>query len=245
MPNAIAEPDSLSDKYFGHDLSDIQCEARAVIFIDRRHYNEKEAELFNSKWFDYRSLHPIKATYLYSRAYRKAHSNEMRVRLDYDRGQYMTGIKGMKSGDMFDAKPASYMGLWRGRQEADKMGVPYDFYCRTIMRWAEERGWRHLPRANQMYSTDARDHVLTKWIEEREVRAILPESDFYLARNYVGHPSQDSFRSYLSEMVSRRIHKKFLLSRLIYGEKMLDETTAIQMFGNQIVKDCNPDSLCR
>lgn len=219
----------------GFDLSDDKCEELLVRYIDRAQYGEVESDLYSTKWFDYRRLHPIKASYLYTSAYFKAYSLEMKVRFDVNRGEYMRPVKGYKD-DMFAIKAARhYSALWKGRQAADSLGTPYDFYCRTIMRWAEENNWRHLPRPEHMYSTKVKDVVAERWSEEISTKLIFPQDPYYHAANYNGCDQQDVFHRYIEQAVERRQKKALILSQVI--DKYIPKSNAIEIFGSALIEE--------
>lgn len=232
----------LFGEFQGAELTVEECEIKAIQHIERKIYQGHEAKLFSTKWFDYRHLHPTKATYLYAAAYMQAYSSEMQVRFDVVRGKYMLPLKGAKD-DIFNAKSRDYTALWKGRQAADSLGIPYDFYCRAVMRWAEESGWRYLPRSAQMYSTKVKDMMHDAWLEECKIRTILPSSEFYRADRFEGHPDQIAFRMHLKNTVLSREHPELLLNRLIERDRALDQLSAIEMFGKDLVAACNTISI--
>ena len=54
-----------------------------------------EAELFETKWFDYRDMHPLMATCLFTEAYKRQYSYIMlsHGREHYETAQFTTGLK--------------------------------------------------------------------------------------------------------------------------------------------------------
>ncbi len=54
-----------------------------------------EAELFDTKWFDYRDMHPLMATCLFTEAYKRAYSQIMlsHGREHFETAPFSTGLK--------------------------------------------------------------------------------------------------------------------------------------------------------
>src|SRR5260370_40528478 len=57
--------------YFGNDLTVADCEMLALSRVAAP-LRVAESLLFTRKWHDYRSLHPVQATYLFAEQYRLA-----------------------------------------------------------------------------------------------------------------------------------------------------------------------------
>jgi len=217
---------------FAAELTDKECDRLAITHIDKKLLGSNEIRLFHTKWFDYRHLHPTKASILYAQEYLSAYRQGMQTRIDFNRGQYMRPFKGNFEESLFNISKRDYLGLWKGRQAADEMGIPYDFYCSAAITWAEENCWRYLPRPTQMYSTAMKHAIGDRWEDELEARTILPK------RDATAHPD---FISYLERQVNRREHKTFLLHRLIFQDKVLPDSLARERFGDQCIDAIDPD----
>ena len=134
--------------FIGCDFPQHELDAATVCLVDSKHLRT-EAELFNSKWWDYRLIHPLTATYMFAHEYKKAIKAGLRVRSDlYKAANY----KGLKHEDFLQTSKSTITGMWKARQRADKEGVPYDFWCRSAMKFAEQRQWKYLPKPTQLYS---------------------------------------------------------------------------------------------
>ncbi|RRF43405.1 hypothetical protein EAO12_29065 [Klebsiella pneumoniae] len=95
-----------------------------------------ETELFATKWFDYRNMHPLVATCLFSEIYKIEYARIMLThgRDDFQRAPYRTGLKARRlSGSRNGGKTS----LWRARQFVDKYCCSYEYYISTIL---EHRG---------------------------------------------------------------------------------------------------------
>lgn len=239
MPVSEGELEKLRNvhgEFFGMELDAVECDQLAIQHVESDTYAKREPEFFKTKWFDYQGLHPTKATYLFAREYVRAYQDQMQVRYDVHRGQYMRPMKGGE--DLFNAAKGNIAGVWKGRQTADAHGIPYDIYCGAVMRHAEETNWRLLPMARQLYSAKMVDAALEAWREEREVRLILPRDPRYLVENYTGAEDQDRFQKHLINQVLQRERPEFSLHHLIVEAKLLRREVAVEHFGEEFVATC-------
>lgn len=214
-------------EFFGADLSRERCEALAIEKIDRRLLKEERA-LKDMRWFDYRWLHPVKATYLFAHHYSNAYRLMSERRFDAERAPYVKGFKGK---DIFTVKSPTYLGFWRARQMADRHCIPYDFYTRTAMMWAIETAkWPNAPRPHQLYSGELAEKVVATWDEEMRRAIRLPASPFYRVENYAGHPIQDSFQEWLAAQIKTRANPERALMTYLYYVPMLRLAVAEKHF---------------
>jgi len=56
--------------------------------------------------------------------------------------------------------------LYRARQVADALGMPYQAYVRFAFEWCEKSNWANLPQPNQLYGDRLTTHIAARW--ERE-----------------------------------------------------------------------------
>ena len=176
-------------------------DALAFLTIPRK-WIDFDTELYATKWFDYRFLHPVEATYKYAEAYEKAWRASFARVLDERRAPY---VKIFKSKDVFDLKGAVLTGLWRGRQIADAIGIPYEDYTSLAM---EEtlRFWQrtHLPRPAQIYSEQVIERVLDRWEKLQEAKLYYSRLDNYKCRQYSGAKSQNDHHEWLFAQAEKR-----------------------------------------
>jgi len=196
------------DGIIGMDRALDECDA--LMFRIRREWVSYEGALYRTKWFDYRYLHPVKATYLYADAFKTAYRRLYRETIDY---RAADAIKPLKKDDLFECPPALISSVWRGRQHADALGVPYNLYTQ----WAIEaclRFWNrnHLPRPQQLYSGHVCEFVEKKW-EDHQRGSLNAGSHFsFQAQNYAGTPTQIAHHEWLFEQAGKREN---MLSSLI------------------------------
>lgn len=189
----------------------------------RSEWVQIEGALYTGKWFDYRFMTPVQATYLYAHEYKKAFQRAFRTNISVRTAQF---VKPWKSVDVFHEPPQTVSGLWRGRQTADAMGMPYDVYLTLAFEW-NLRYWRqkYLPRPQQMYSDLVTDRAAESWEEHQGGRLYYSRHENYLNRNYAGLQSQNDHHEWLFLQASKRRDAartlgQFLVEELIMPEKI-------------------------
>jgi len=188
--------------FYGKDLTDAECEA---MFIERfgagerafkKHF-KKELQLFQSKWFDYRVLHPIVATYLYAAEFRRAYKKYYSMTIDHEKSQYMMGFRGE---DAWEAKSSG--GFIKGRQQADLLGIPYWFYIEKAYEWLYIKKWKHLPRQTHLYAEDVIEHISAQWETRVRETLVIAELDFFKDRQNSERPEFVAHQEWLKERIS-------------------------------------------
>jgi hypothetical protein len=152
-----------------------------------------ETALYRGKWFDYRFMNPVQATYLYAHEFVKAYRQAYASNIDTGTAQFVKPLdvekmfvepvmldrqvdepddKFAKRITQHQKKIAAHkmrtVGIWRGRMVADAMGMPYPVYLEFAFHWSL-RYWqqRHLPRPQQLYSDLVVERATISW-EERQ-----------------------------------------------------------------------------
>lgn len=188
--------------FFGENLTDEQCE---VLQLDRfgdgtrvfRKHLGREMQLYQTKWFDYRILHPVVATYLYAYELNKTYQRYYQMTRDYEIGQY---IKISKGKDIWFAKNSG--GFIKGRQQADELGIPYDFYTSAAFNFLYIKKWKNLPRQNHMYAPDLIEHVQDKWVEYSKITLVVAKNDFFKSVGNTNRPEFISHQQWLEDRLS-------------------------------------------
>mgnify|MGYP006425853847 CR=1 FL=1 len=217
--------------YDGHEHQDPETlDSLAIAFVDAKHF-AGESALFESKWWDYRMMHPTKATLLFAHSYKRAIKRALRIRSDIYRA---ANYKGLKDPSLFMNAKATYTGMWKARQEADRHGIPYEFWCWQAMVYAEERNWSYLPKPQQLYSTKPHkkaragdpsivEHIqmawATKWLDSL-VTAVDP---FYCLDHYRKHPYQIAYQRELWGRVNNANLRPETIGYLVYEIRHLSE----------------------
>jgi len=192
-----------------------------------------EVPLFGAKWYDYRQMHPTEATYLFAACLVDAYRAAYKRNIDATRAEH---VKVLKDRDLFKNKPALISAIWRCRQSADAMGIPYELYLALAYEYAT-KFWhmQHLPRPSQLYNGRIVDPMAAHWEQRQEQIFYEPESPHYLNDNYVGSAAQDQHHERLLGMISKRGDKAALIGKFVYAKQMLPEAKAELRFGSEMI----------
>lgn len=188
------------EKFFGGDKTLPEYE-----FLSHEHakkpFLKKEPDLFGTKWWDYRFIHPARATYLFSHHFLEAHADYMAQVKDCERRHRVPGYRGK---DFLKADSKTRTAIWTARMFADEMGVPYGFYCRSAMRRAIENIWRRPPLACQLYCDEMIEWIAEDWRTEQAHRIRKPADPLYRIANDKGWAVQEDFRHWLCLQIAGR-----------------------------------------
>ena len=230
--NKTPEPAQWLGYFYGHDLTFLHAEVLAIQHVPAT-LLKKEAELMRTKWFDYRRMHPTKATYFLASCYAKAYGNAIAVMKDSQMGLYHKGFKGM---DFMQTKEA--LSFWRLRQSIDKLGIRYDFYLRKAMDWCIENGWRRPPRPSQLASNpDMVSDIMLAWEEECAARIQFCKDDRYKVRSFFGHADQIAYEQFIVQAIKQRPQPRYGLNSALYVEDAIRIETALTEFGERVVEE--------
>lgn len=175
-------------RYFVERQSDLQWDAMTLETVPRDLWAD-EAALYQTKFWDYRLIHPSHATALFAQAYGVAYSRFQARRT----GLAATNFTPLNSREWnpFEEAPARVRAFWKARQFCDELGMPYDDYCACYMSVADEY-YENPPRPQEMYRVDTAG-VVVEWWEERRASGVItyPRNEhFQLRDNWCGSPHQ-------------------------------------------------------
>lgn len=208
----------------GSDWTQEQCDALAIQFVPLQ-LMQGEAELFTTKFWDYRFLHPVQATQLFAHEYALAKKHAVERRTDIWVGRNM---KGIKADCIFELAQRTITGFWKGRQMADRLGIPYDFYCEYAMLFADVARWENLPTATQLYSSSVPAHLQQTdyavsmvtyigraWIDRCETFNGYATHPAYLAENFTGGQEQVEYLNSMTDRVKCSNYPAAVLASLL------------------------------
>lgn len=215
--------------YFGSDLTKQQY---WMLELNRVHelHRQDEAGLLSSRWFDYRMMSPAQATYLFAAHYAHEYLETYKRIRDI---RTVESVSPFAPEDIFASKELTPM--WLARQEADRLGVKYDFFLHYAFDRFADRGWKAMPRPNQLYGEELLLDIRDAW--QRRCREVLQlaENPFFFEIAYVAHPDQDRYYAWVVEQIKMREHKHMALARVL-KDKILPRELAGQEFGIDTLK---------
>ena len=185
---------------------------------------DEEPELANSARLAYRFMTPYERTQCFYEAYRRHYTSRFTRRKGREPYGLPERLNGVESGD--------FTSLWRARQRADAMGVPYERFVIELMREADANGTRQLPRPNQLCSDSKLPMLIERLEEKRAEGAFDPfAKDFdprLYAVNFVGDRQQLDALAWIEEQIAKagKARKPVLLSRFMCVEQVISEAEA-------------------
>lgn len=210
--------------FYGEHLTDDDCELLALTQIHHSHL-EQEAQAMQNKWFDYRLMPHVKATYLFAREFNIAYQRFFAETRDKETAKM---IRGINTDDVFKSRDKTTIHL--ARQAFDLIGVRYNFGLAFAMRRFLERGWRSMPRPNQLYGDELLADLADAWAEECKVRLQIPKNPYFLAENYEGSRIQNEYNEWLVGQIKMRQNPHLALGNALYTAKVLPESIARSAF---------------
>ena len=243
-------PLELFGPFVGHDLSFEDCERLALTPVPSRWPRSDKKEtikdvphkqavddrliavepsLHRRAWFDYRALHPVKRTMLFAHIYGQRYNRIYKKYFDRDCG---AGKTGLSHPNIFNMNSGMITSFYRGRQIADDLAIPYDFYIGHAFECCLQTiGWTEMPRPNQIYGAEVQAQVVGDWFDYSKARLHFGEDRRYLLENYIGHVDQDDHQKWLINQAGLRNQPEHTLARVIFERPMLFEDRAAAEFG--------------
>lgn len=217
----------LVSEYFGKDITP-QESWRLEMSIHEMH-RENESDLRASRWFDHRDLLPAQATYLFAAQYRNEYISSYSKTVDI---RTTNAISPFSPQDIF--RSSELIPMWLARRAADQIGCKYDFYLRFAFQRTYDRGWKNLPRPNQLFGEEVTLDAADAWKQRCRDVLQLAESPFFEIGAYVGHPDQDAYHAWVVAEINKREHKHLTLAA-VFKKGHLPQAIAEQHFGTSVV----------
>jgi len=179
-------------------------------------WHKFELGLFQSKWFDYRFLHPVEASALYAEIFGTIYRRFYAQTVDAESAAYITVPSAKRFLFANQYIERKMIGIWRGRQVADFLGIPYDVYINAAME-NRLRFWkqRSLPQPQQLYSEIIVDKMPDVWKQRQEAKLYYSSHSNYRNEFYKGYPWQNDHHEWLFHTVSTRSSPEVYLSRFM------------------------------
>lgn len=199
------------EDFIGSTLTQEEMDIRGLR-IDPAH-RTGEAELITKRWFDYRGMHAVAATYLYAHLYKQQTAKFYAQNIDI---RTVEEARSFFPDDIFMSRDLTSM--WLARRAADQLVIPYTF----ILQFAQERFIARLqhnfPRPNQLYGEEIEADVAQAWNERLATQLTYSRSPRYQVRNWSRQVDQAQHILFLVEQIMRRpAHSRAnLLGRLIH-----------------------------
>lgn len=224
-------------EFIGSDLTADECDLMALTTIHHTHL-QAEAQASQNKWFDYRLWPHIKATYYFGHCYIAAYRRFFEQTRDRETAKI---VPVFRTQDVLDTRERTNLHL--ARQAFDLIGVRYDFGMSFAMRRFGERGWRSMPRVNQLYGEEILADMQDAWKIECRAKLQIPKHDHFKAENYVGSLTQIQFHDWLESQINMRSHRYMALGQVVYRDKVMPEDVALSRYGAELVARAKRDAI--
>lgn len=224
-------------------LTTEQLDALAIAKVSPKLFKE-ESSLYATKWWDYRGMHPVEATYEFAKEYIVAYRRVMKRRVEQEVAARLYPVKGTK--DIFvDAEKIQLTGFWKARQMADRIGCPYSFYCSEALLYGDKRDWAFLPKPTQLYSTERKfetdpslvEAVEAAWQAKKADSVVYSSLSLFELANYNALRIQVEHQESIVRQIQCKKHKQhLLLAQFVFTKPMISYERAVEAFGTEVVE---------
>lgn len=160
-----------------------------------------EANLYKTKWYDYRLLHPVESNIVFFEEYKWCYKHYYSKYVDY---QESIVKRGVKETNLYENKPAIVSAVIKSRIEADKIGIPYGLYCSFAIRiLVENHMWQNIPLVSQISMNYLVEEIKAEWDDYLRCDFLYPIDDYFLAKNFCGDIVQKDFQDELQIVGSK------------------------------------------
>ncbi len=180
---------TVNTNYKHHTMSAVENDQFVRLNIEPDMVTE-DATYMETKWWDYRAMHPLQATMHFIRVF-YAEAAPILTR-EVSRAAGNQALFRSTTYDLVTQSRLNIRGWWRARMAADAMGVPYETYCRaaiknfrdnvalmaTAKRALTKGTKQELPWPTQLSTPFILKAAITQWEYDREKEFVLPEHDF-------------------------------------------------------------------
>jgi hypothetical protein len=209
--------------------------SRLTAWKTSKHQASRERDLNCTKWFDYRFMSPWEATELFVSAYQVEFRRLYSKNIDTEASEGKTGTRNRN----WRSNSRELASFWNARQLADELGLPYGFFihyaANLLMTW----GWKHIPRPNQLYGSEARDaivaEVAAKWAEWRQAVPQFSTLPQYLIQNFNELPAQIAHQDWLIAEIKSKYGSPSEICKACFVNHVLSVTRATAEFGTERV----------
>ncbi len=190
-----------------------------------------DLELFTTKWFDYRRMTPLQATLEYTKEFNEMYRVMYARTIDARRAPHVACIAplsllmGLAACDK--KIKLKFSGLWRGRQVADALGMPYAVYLEHAFDF-RMRNWQqsYLPEPSHLYHEYDVEKIQAKWEELQAAIVYMPTDPAYLVQNYKGLAYQNDFHEWCFKQAALRYDEAASLASMIIEHRLPYEKVA-------------------
>ena len=218
------------EPFFGDVYSQDKLEVLTVAHFGPK-LTQPEAELMRLKWFDYRRMHPLKATYYFAHCYSKAYGEFLALAVDRN----MRYARGIKEVDFIESREAK--SIWKLRQAIDRSGMSYPFFLRFAMNWCFKSLWKRPPRPSQLlHNEELWADAIQAYQESLASSMRFAQDPWYRASMFENHSFQIDYQEFIIAQIKSRKHPYLALNAALYLEDALRFEAAVSEFTETEIK---------
>ena len=236
--------------FFGSSMAPARIEALIAANIPRRHIVEI-ADVYQTRWWDYRRLAPGHSFMLFTHNYYKSFKASARLFMQHrnhvhgwgtpgNTGQHVAivgvGERQYRAEDIWERDPRHTTGMFKAMLVADALGIPYDHFCKLANQIATDSKWQRLPRTFQLYSEKLGAQILDRWFALLTDRLILARHPLYDIEHYIGLEAQDSYRVWVLDSIERMPSPINALANAVYRKPQVPVDLAEARFSAKILE---------
>lgn len=230
-------------EFYGTNLKPSALDAVVARFVPPSDFS-LYPELIGRKWFGYRNLSPGQSLFLFMNRFSKefkdaATRNWGRIYRKDSQGN----IKAWQRAPLYtkphkwrEFKKGTVRAFWNAMCHADDAGIPYDFYCRTVIEIAAEQGWEHAPGPNQLYHARVASEVKERWESHTRDMTVYTDHPFFKNTAYCAHDWQKQYADYLIKCIRHRASTTSALYNAMIQNQALPAPLAAKEFGVDSVR---------
>ncbi len=226
--------------FFGGGLDFEHYEILMIQYVPKKD-RKIETQLMTTKWFDYRLMHPMMATYYFYKLYKVAYQNFFRKAIDHEAAEFVRPIKvnpKTHQEDFLLSREA--MTFWRLRQAVDALGMRYDFF----LNYAFEHCFRVLaggkvmaPRPAHLKSEDMLANAYIAWEAICDSTLQIACSPYFTASHYVHSSMQQDYEDFIVKQIQRRRVPYYSLSACLYLYDAIRIEKALFVFDEFVIQN--------
>lgn len=247
---------SFLGEFWGHDFSSPKLDGILAYCVPKKDL-EVGRGLYDTKWWDYRFIHPGHAYLLFSADYVDT-AKEWRTKF----GVNPFAISKVTSNPIYRIEKAKRLGahrvselsdtprdrviptppiyrtsIWRAMCFADTYGVPYEQWIGYAFEHAFDEKWQHMPTPAGLYGQRTIEYILNRWEQDKSELMVMPENPRYLSANFVGDPTQIAFQKWLLGYIKQRPNPPIALANFLTNEPLADLGMARVILGDSTVAE--------
>jgi hypothetical protein len=220
--------------FYGSNIGFLNYEVLTIQHIPRKDLKDETA-LMTSKWFDYRRLHPMQASYYFVHCYTQAFRNFYRKAINVEAAPF---VRCVKEHDFLEAREK--LTLWRLRQLCDRIGIRYDFFLNYTL----DRHYRMVAAGGKVYPPRPA-HILNNesliadaalaWEEWLSTSLQFAKDPFYRVSNFSDDRRQLDHEAFVVKQIKARRLKHFSIHAAMYVHDVMRIERAMLEFSAEDV----------